>query len=57
MRLPPRGVPADWRGGYLMNLAELVAAIRDRDAMLARNLMRALMRRRETPRSLVTIES
>jgi DNA-binding FadR family transcriptional regulator len=57
LRLPPRGVPADWRNGYLMNLAELVAAIRDRDATLARNLMRALMRRRETSRALVTVES
>jgi DNA-binding FadR family transcriptional regulator len=56
MRLPPRRVPAEWRSSYLVNLAELVAAIRSRDAVLARNLMQALMRRRETTRALATVE-
>lgn len=57
LRLPPRNVPADSRGVYLTNLAALVAAIRDRDAALAHSLMRALMRRRETPRRLETVEA
>lgn len=57
VRLPPRNVPAESRNVYLTNLAALVAAIRDRDAALAHNLMRALMRRRETPRSLATADA
>jgi DNA-binding FadR family transcriptional regulator len=57
MRLPPRNLPPASRDVYLMTLAELVAAIRDRDATLARDLMRALTRRREMPRSLVAVES
>ena len=35
----------------------MVAALRDRDAGLAGDLMRTLMRRRETPRPLVVVEA
>jgi DNA-binding FadR family transcriptional regulator len=56
-RLPPRSVAAEWRSSCLMNLAALIAAVRNRDADLARDLMRNLMRRRETARALVTVEA
>jgi DNA-binding GntR family transcriptional regulator len=50
-------VTADFGTSYLKNQAALVAALRDRDAELARDLMRNLMRRREALRPLVTIEA
>jgi DNA-binding FadR family transcriptional regulator len=56
-RLPPRSVTAEQRNVYLANLAALVAAMRDRDAALAHGLMRTLMRRREAPRAVATVEA
>ena len=56
-QLPRRSVTADFGTIYLRNQAALVAALRDRDADLARDLMRNLMRRRETPRPLVAVEA
>jgi DNA-binding FadR family transcriptional regulator len=56
-QLPRRTVTADFGTIYLKNQAALVAALRDRDAELARDLMRNLMRRRETSRSLVAVEA
>ena len=56
-QLPRRSVTADFGTIYLKNQAALVAALRDRDAELARDLMRNLMRRRETPRPLVAVEA
>jgi len=52
-QLPPRRVTA----GYLQNLTALVAALRDRDAELARDLTRNLMRGREAPRPLVPVDA
>ena len=56
-QLPPRSVTADSRATYLKNLATLVAALRDHDAGLARDLMRNLMRRRDSQRPRVAIEA
>jgi GntR family transcriptional repressor for pyruvate dehydrogenase complex len=52
-QLPPRRVTAVYR----QNLAALVAALRDGDAELARDLMRTLMRGRDSQRPLVAIEA
>jgi DNA-binding FadR family transcriptional regulator len=56
-QLPQRTVTAELRAAYLKNMAAMVAALRDRDAGLASDLMRTLMPRRETLRSLVAIEA
>lgn len=55
-QLPRRTVTADLRASYLKALAALVAAVRERDADLARDLMGNLVRRRETLRPLVAVE-
>jgi len=52
-QLPSRRVTA----AYLQTLAALVGALRNRDAGLARDLMRTLTRSREMPRPLVPIEA
>jgi len=52
-QLPPRRATA----AYLQNLGALVAALRDRDAELARDLMRNLMRRSESQRSPVAVDA
>ena len=56
-QLPRRTVAAELRVAYLTTMAAMVAALRDRDAGLASDLMRALMRRRETLRPLVAVEA
>ena len=56
-QLPRRTVAAELRAAYLNNMATMVAALRDRDAGLASDLMRTLMRRRETSRPLVAVEA
>ena len=56
-QLPRRTVTADLRAAYLKNLTALVAAVRDREAGLASDLMRNLTRRRETSRPLVAVEA
>jgi DNA-binding FadR family transcriptional regulator len=56
-QLPRRTVAAELRAAYLKNMAAIITALGNRDAGLARDLMRNLMRRRETPRSLVAIEA
>jgi DNA-binding FadR family transcriptional regulator len=56
-QLPRRTVAAELRAAYLKNTAAIIAALRDRDAGLASDLMRSLMRRRETPRPLVAVEA
>lgn len=56
-QLPRRSVTVDMRAMYLQNLAALIAAVRDRDATLAHDLMRNLMRRRESPRPLVAVDA
>jgi DNA-binding FadR family transcriptional regulator len=55
--LPRRTVAAELRAAYLKTMAAIIAALRDRDAGLASDLMRNLMRRRETPRPLVAVEA
>jgi hypothetical protein len=45
------------RASYLKNLTALVAAVHERNASLASDLMRNLMRRRETSRPLVAVEA
>jgi GntR family transcriptional repressor for pyruvate dehydrogenase complex len=50
-QLPPRAVPVEARGSYLKTLAALLAALRSRDADLARDVMADLMRRRDAARS------
>ena len=52
-QLPPRRVTAVYR----QNLAALVAALREGDAELARDLMRTLMRGRDSQRPLVAIKA
>jgi len=56
-QLPRRTVTADLRASYLKNLTALVAAVHERNASLASDLMRNLMRRRETSRPLVAVEA
>lgn len=56
-QLPPRAVPAEFRGSYLKTLAALLAAVRNSDADLARDLMRDLMHRRESARLLETVDA
>lgn len=56
-QLPRRTVAAELRAAYLKTMPAMVAALRDRDGGLASDLMRTLMRRRETPRPLVTVEA
>ena len=55
--VPRRTVAAEMRAAYLKNMATIIAALRDRDAGLASDLMRTLMRRRETSRALVAVEA
>lgn len=56
-QLPRRTVAADMRAAYLNTMAAMVAALRDRDGGLASDLMRSLLRRRETSRPLVAVEA
>lgn len=56
-QLPRRIVAAEVRVAYLKSMTAMVAALSDRDAGLAGDLMRTLMRPRETPRSLVALEA
>ena len=56
-QLPRRAVTADLRAACLKNLTALVAAVHERNASLASDLMRNLMRRRETSRPLVAVEA
>lgn len=56
-QLPQRTVAVELRAAYLKNIAAMVAALRDRDAGLASDLMRTLMPRREASRPLVVVEA
>ena len=56
-QLPRRTVAADLRESYLQNLAVLVAAVRDQDPDLARDLMRNLLRKRATPQPLLAVDA
>jgi len=56
-QLPRRSVTADFGTIHLKNQAALVAALRNRDAELACDLMRNLMRRHETRRPLVAVKA
>jgi DNA-binding FadR family transcriptional regulator len=56
-QLPRRTVAAELRAAYLKTMATIIAALRHRDAGLASDLMRTLMRRRETSRPLVAVEA
>jgi GntR family transcriptional repressor for pyruvate dehydrogenase complex len=56
-QLPQRTVTAELRAAHLKTMAAIIAALRDRDAGLAGDLMRTLMRRRETSRPLVAVEA
>lgn len=56
-QLPPRAVTVESRGGYLKNLAALVAALRNRDPDLASDLVRDILHRRETARPRVTVDA
>lgn len=56
-QLPRRTVAAEVRTAYLKTMAAMVAALRDRDAALAHDLMSTLLRRREAARALATVEA